>query len=90
MVEVLSRSVLRVQHLRLPDDEQDLFESVLKHAPPELSIKHDSSRKASAPTREVYVERLKLSFGKARKSLNKAQSRYKKTFGKRVRLVQKL
>ena len=65
------------------------FELVLTCAPPEFSIKHDPGRKARAPSREEYVERVNITLGKVRESLNKAQARYKKTFDKRVRRVRK-
>ena len=90
MAEVCTRPVLRLQHLRPPDEEQDPFELVLTRAPPEFSIKHELGRKARAPSREDYVERLKIALGKARESQNVAQARYKKTFDKRVRRVRKL
>ena len=66
------------------------FELVLTRPPPEFLLKHEPGRKAQAPTREEYVDRLKIALGKAKASLFTSQERYKKTFDRRVRHARKL
>ena len=66
------------------------FELVLTRAPPEFLLKHQPGRRASAPARDDYLDRLKIALGKARESLKAAQARYKKSFDRRVRHVRKL
>ena len=46
------------------------FEFLLTRAPPEFSIKHKPGRNARDPSREEYVEGLKIALGMARESLS--------------------
>ena len=66
------------------------FELVLSRPPPEYMTTHTPDRKSRAPSREDYVQRLKIAIDTAKSSMDKVQARYKKNLDRRIRHVRKL
>lgn len=67
------------------------FDLVLSRPPPDFALHHDVSREAppGMHRKDDFVARLQSSMRKARASLLRTQSRYKRDFDRRVRKVRK-
>lgn len=60
---------------------------VLSHPPPEFTFDHTARRQCMIPTsdrQEEYVQRLQIKISKAKPSLDRAQTRYKRNFDKSI------